>query len=142
MGKKSPIGPKTDRAPFLKGRGKPLDSSPDDLPTAFSFEKMQEKSGHSVNCCQDEDREKLIQRMFMLSKLPWKNVKNAPNKGLGCEQIPKGRIKKPIPSSVTPDVDSFSSLHYQGKKRFIGYRVGRIFFILWIDHDFTVYDHG
>jgi hypothetical protein len=69
-------------------------------------------------------------------------IRQAPSKGLGSEQIPRHRIRPPVPSSVTEEVAFFYSLHYSGKKRFIGYRIGQIFYILWVDHTFQVYDHG
>lgn len=103
---------------------------------------MQDRSGNSFNCCEDEDRLNLAKRMFMLSRLSWQSIRQAPSKGLGAEQIPRHRIKRPIPTAVTEDVAFFYSLHYQGKKRFIGYRIGQIFYILWVDHSFAVYDHG
>jgi len=142
MGKQPPLKATPSKAPFLRDGGKQTDSAPDDFPTAFSFEKMQDDSGHSINCCGNEDRVNLIKRMFMLSKMPWKEIRNASSKGFGAEQIPKYRVKKTVPSSVTEDVDAFTSLHYSGKRRFIGYRVGRIFYILWVDYNFKVYDHG
>ena len=43
--------------------------------------------------------------------------------------------------NVTEDVESFAALHYSGKKRFIGYRIGQVFYILWVDHTFEVYQH-
>lgn len=134
-------GPKN--AAFLRGGTLPHASqNVDDHPPAFSFEKMQEGSGNSFTCCQDDDRLALAKRLFMLSRIPWKQIRQAPSKGLGSEQIPRDRIKRTIPTTVTEDVDSFSSLHFVGKKRFIGYRVGQIFHILWVDHTFEVYDHG
>lgn len=78
----------------------------------------------------------------MLSRMPWSEIRQAPSKGLGAEQIPRDRIRLSIPGSVTEDVTFFYSLHYSGKKRFIGYRIDRIFYILWIDYKFSVYDHG
>jgi hypothetical protein len=74
--------------------------------------------------------------------MPWKQIRQAPSKGLGAEKIDRGSIKRPIPRTVTDDVGFFYSLHYVGKKRFVGYRTGQIFHILWVDHDFSVYDHG
>jgi hypothetical protein len=102
---------------------------------------MQDRSGNSFNCCEDEDRLSLAKRMFMLSRTPWRQIRQASTKGFGAEQIPKHRIRRPIPPSVTEDVTFFYSLHYVGNKRFIGYRVGQIFHILWVDHSFQVYDH-
>jgi len=66
----------------------------------------------------------------------------APSGGLGAEKIPRGRIIPAIPAVVTEDVEYFYSLHYFGRKRFLGYRIGQVFYIIWIDHNFGVYDHG
>lgn len=81
---------------------------------------MQDGSGSSFNCCQDMDRIQLGHRMFMLSRMPWKQIRQAPSKGLGAEKINRKSIKLAIPKSVTDDVEFFYSLHYVGKKRFIG----------------------
>jgi hypothetical protein len=134
-------GPKAKKAPFLRSTEAP-GTAVDDLPPAFSFEKMQDGSGHSFNCCVDDDRLALAKRFFMLSREPWRKIAMAPSKGFGAEQIPKYRIKPPIPSSVTEGVSWFYSLHYSGKKRFLGYKVGQVFYVLWLDHDFKIYTHG
>lgn len=137
-----PNSQKSKAAPFLKGGKSPEPTRPDDHPPAFSFEKMQDKSGSSFNCCQDDDRLHLAKRIFMLSRTPWKTIRAAPSSGFGSEEMPRHRIKRPIPNSVTEDVTSFTCLHFVSTKRFVGYRVGQIFYVLWIDHDFSVYDHG
>jgi hypothetical protein len=80
----------------------------------------------------------------MLSKIPWRQIRLGRSDGLGAENIKRKFIKKAVPSAVTDDVETFQSLHYVGHKRFIGYYRSDegIFFVLWIDHDFSVYDHG
>ena len=132
---------KGPHAPFLRSEA-PDPPNPDIQPPAFSFERMEDRSGHSFNCCIDDDRIALAKRMFMLSRVPWANILLAPRSGFGAEKISRDSIKKGIPKSVTDDVEYFYALHYLGKKRFVGYRVGQIFFILWVDHNFGVYDHG
>lgn len=139
MGK--PTKQKGKSALFLKQRGHPDPQNPDDQPPAFSFEKMQDGSGHSFNCCEDEDQLYLAKRIFMLSRIPWKQIRGASRQGMGSEEISRGAIKHAVPASVTEDVGFFHSLHYVGKKRFVGYRVGQIFYVLWVDHNFKVYSH-
>jgi hypothetical protein len=142
MGKRSPIkASNATKAPFLRGDERQAPDI-DAKPPAFSFEKMQDDSGHSFNCCIDDDRLALAKRIFMLSRIPWKQIMLAPSGGLGAEKIPRYRIRAAVPRAITEDVSYFYSLHYSGKKRFIGYRISQIFHILWVDHDFTVYDHG
>jgi hypothetical protein len=130
------------KAPFLKAQPRAAPSNPDLLPPAFSFEKMQDGSGNSFNCCEDDDRLALVKRIFMLSREPWRKIRAAPNKGMGSEEISRRQIKHGIPKLVTDDVDYFHSLYYMGKKRFVGYKVGQVFYVLWIDHNFKVYNHG
>lgn len=129
------------QAPFLKRKDPPNPPNPDDLPPAFSFEKMQDGSGSSFNCCQDDDRLYMAKRIFMLSRMPWKQIRGGSREGFGSEEIPRSSIRLGIPNSVTEDVTYFHSLHYVAKKRFVGYRVGQVFYVLWIDHDFSVYKH-
>lgn len=139
MGK--PTKQRGKAAKFLK-QGAPAEpQNYDDIPPAFSFEKMQDRCGHSLNCCQDDDRLHLVKRFFMLSREPWKKIRSAPREGMGCEEIPRGSIRVGIPATVTEDVQYFHSLHYVAHKRFIGYRVGQIFYVIWIDHNFGVYNH-
>lgn len=141
MGKGQPTKkPKGAAAPFLKGAGEPARSD-EDQPPAFSFERMQDGSGNSFNCCEDDDRLSLAKRIFMLSRIPWKVIRQTSASGFGAEQIPRYRINRSVPNSVTDDVQSFTSMHYVSTKRFIGYKVGRIFYVLWVDHNFKVYDH-
>jgi hypothetical protein len=84
-----------NNAPFLRGGTLPHASqNVDDHPPAFSFEKMQDGSGNSFNCCQDDDRLALARRLFMLSRMPWKQIRQAPSSGIGSEQIPRYRIKR------------------------------------------------
>ena len=141
MARQKPTKQKGKSAPFLKAQAPVAPPNPDLLPPAFSFEKMQDGSGNSFNCCEDDDRLSLAKRLFMLSRESWRTIRGASSKGLGSEEIPRHQIKRPVPQSVTEDVDYFHSLHYVGQKRFIGYKVGQIFYILWVDHNYQVYDH-
>lgn len=77
----------------------------------------------------------------MLSRMPWRQIRQAPREGLGAEKIARHSIRRGIPRSVTDDVEWFHSLHYVGNKRFIGQKIGRIFYILWVDHDYSCYNH-
>lgn len=64
----------------------------------------------------------------------------APRHGLGTEKINQSSIKASKPASVTPDV-SFYALRFQGKKAMVGYKSDFIFHVVYLDRDFTLYDH-
>ncbi len=53
----------------------------------------------------------------------------------------RASIDAPLPKSITEDV-TFLILRFNGKKAMIGYRDGRTFHILLLDHDFSAYKHG
>lgn len=110
------------------------------MPPIFSFEKMADKSGYSVNCCGDEDLIALAKRMFHLSRTPWRDIVHGRRHGTGTEKIDRNSINPAIPAGVTKDT-TFLALRFNGKKPIVGFREGRVFHVLFIDKDFSVYAH-
>mgnify|MGYP006947707877 CR=1 FL=1 len=133
------------KQPVLEQRGKvKLPSSsdmerPDELHPVFSFEYM--VPGFDVEGCEKTDRASLALTLLKLSKLTWAQIKQSHRHGLGFETIDNGSIRAGIPPIITPDV-RLLAFRFSGKKPMVGYRIGRTFFIVWLDRDFTLYDHG
>jgi len=96
---------------------------------------------YNVELCSKDDRASLIRKMAKLSKLTWDEIKLAPRHGLGSEKISRKSIRPSIPSEITPDVESFLALRYSGKKVFVGFRNQFIFHMIYIDRNFSVYNH-
>jgi len=48
----------------------------------------------------------------------------------------------PIPAHVTEDVQRFIAFRFSGRAPMVGYRVQAIFYLLWLDRNFTLYDPG
>ena len=113
----------------------------DRLPPIFSFEHMRAGNGYSVDCCDAEHRAALAARLFKLSQMTWLNIKNSPRHGLGTEKIARSSIRAPIPQKVTEDA-SLLALRYNGKAAMVGYRDGRVFYVVFLDHTFDLYSHG
>ena len=82
---------------------------------------------------------KQIQKIW--SKYSWKELKQNSRHGLGFEKINKNSINAPLPQFMSEDVDHFLAFRYSGKKAMLGYRQKEVFFVLWFDHDFTLYKH-
>lgn len=133
------------KQPALEQRGKlKLPNSgdslrPDELHPVFSFEYM--VSGFDVEGCKKTDRASLALTLLKLSKLTWAQIKQCPRHGLGFETIDRDCIKARIPSVITPDV-RLLAFRFSGMKPMVGYRIGRTFFIIWLDRDYSLYDHG
>lgn len=132
---------RSSQKPFSSGKlGSGITESTDKLTPIFSFEKMRDRSGHSVNCCGRDDQAALARQMYALSQLTWDEIKKAPKHGLGSETISNTALKVALPSSITPDV-TLLAFRYNAKAPFLGYREGRIFYVLLIDHNFGCYKH-
>ncbi|WP_426227406.1 hypothetical protein [Pararhizobium sp. DWP3-4] len=129
------------KSPFNSAMGSAASDNADAQPPIFSFEKMAADTGYSVTCCQNDDQAALSRQLFTLSRLTWRDIKSAPRHGLGTEKMDRASIDAPLPKSITEDV-TFLILRFNGKKAMIGYRDGRTFHILLLDHDFSAYKHG
>lgn len=131
---------RSGKAPFDKKVGAASSDNPDTMPPIFSFEKMRDGSGYSVNCCDQENQAAAIKSLFKLSRLNWQEIRNAPRHGLGTEKISRTSLKAAIPSGISEDV-TFLAIRYNGKRPMLGYRDGRTFFVIFLDHNFSAYDH-
>lgn len=70
--------------------------------------------------------------------MTWGDIIRADRHGLGTEKIDGSAIKAALPDFVGTD---FLAFRYNGMKAMVGYRQKNVFFVLWFDHDFTLYDH-
>jgi hypothetical protein len=104
----------------------------------FSLEHMQQT--YSVKTCQVNDRAALASKLYEMSQLSWGELKQAPRHGQGFEHIPQNSIKAPMPKVLTSDI-RLMVFRFSGKKPMVGYRVEEVFYLLWLDHNFTLYDH-
>lgn len=97
--------------------------------------------GYSLPDCERDERAAFASTLDRLSQLTWNQIRNAPRHGSGSEKIARGAIRAAIPPSVKEDA-SLLALRFDGMKPMVGYKDGRVFHILWLDRDFTLYDHG
>ena len=112
--------------------------SHDEKRPIFSLEHMQPT--HSVRTCQHNDRAEFASKLYEMSQLSWGQLKQAPRHGLGSETISQNAIRAPMPQSVTRDI-RLIAFRFSGKKPMVGYRVNEVFFVLWLDYNYTLYDH-
>lgn len=125
---------------FKSGRQEGEGSSQHQTPH-FSFEKMQRGTGYSIECCGAEERAALASKLFELSQITWADIARSGRHGTGSEIIERGSFKIALPPFITQDTNLLS-FRYNGKKAMVGYRENRVFHVLFLDWNFTVYDHG
>lgn len=107
----------------------------------FSLERVQHGPYCFSNLAQ-EHKAFFGEAIFRRRTLAWKDIKSADRHGLGCEKISRKSIRAPIPAFITEDVDHFLALRFNGLRPMVGYRIRDVFFVLWFDHNFTLYPHG
>lgn len=113
----------------------------DAKPPIFSLEKLA-TGKYCLSEMEQEDKASFADAMFRRRNLAWSAIRNAGRHGLGVEKIKRTSIKAEIPSYVTAEVEDFLAFRFSGLKPMVGYRIRDIFYVLWFDHDFTLYDHG
>ena len=106
----------------------------------FSLERVQ-AGGFCFSSLDQEHKAQFAESMFKRKSLPWAKVKTLDRHGLGLEKIAKTSIKAALPPFITEDNEDLIALRFHGKKPMVGYRVRDVFYVLWFDHNFTLYNH-
>lgn len=112
----------------------------DQLPPVFSLEKIQQGK-YCLSRLDQEHKAMFSEAIFRRKSTSWNEIKRLDRHGLGTEKISKSFIKAAIPKFITEDVDDFLVFRYKGMNPMVGYRQRDVFFVLWFDHDFTLYNH-
>lgn len=82
--------------------------------------------------------------MYKLSQFTWGELATEPRTGFGYEHIPRKQFIPNPPKSLTEEVDKYMvfRFHNPSNGRIIGYRLGEVFHIIWIDCTSSAYNHG
>lgn len=109
-------------------------------PPVFSLEKL--TSGkYCFSAMVKDDKASFAEAIFRRKGSSWIDIQKMDRHGLGTEKIARSSITAAIPPFITDDVDSFLAFRFNGLKPMVGYRNRDIFYVLWFDHDFTLYPH-
>jgi hypothetical protein len=90
--------------------------------------------------CSDEHKAAFASRLHLLSGKTWGEINIAPRKGIGFEKIKRDQLNATVPAHVSSET-AIIAFRYHGNHPMVGYRDGRVFHVLFIDRDFTLYDH-
>lgn len=111
------------------------------LPPKFCLREMQE--GYSVKDCDKNGKAAFAERLYELSRLTWLQLLEAGRHGQGYEKISRNSIKDKKGLAHISNDASIIAFRCIGKAPMVGYRSpDGVFNILWIDHNFSLYDHG
>ena len=124
------------RAPVLV----PSDIDNNERKPIFSLEYMMRE--YSVERCDAERKAAFADALWTRSQMTWRQIIQAPRHGLGSERIPRRAIKVGVPRAITEDVSEFLSMRFHSNAPMVGFRIGQIFYIVWLDRNYSIYDHG
>ncbi|PTY38079.1 hypothetical protein BGP77_16640 [Saccharospirillum sp. MSK14-1] len=113
----------------------------DKRPPKFSLEKLQDGK-FCFSSLSNECKRQFSEAMFVRRTMTWSEMRSAGRHGLGYEKISKSAIRAPIPPFITEEVSQLIAFRYNGKRAMVGYRIQDIFYVLWFDSKFKLYDHG
>ncbi|HLO83890.1 MAG TPA: hypothetical protein VK203_02590 [Nostocaceae cyanobacterium] len=116
-----------------------LEIPPEQQPPIFSLRYLDGE--YCLTKCEKDDQAVFALKIHRLSKLTWSQIKSQDRHKLGYEKIARDAIKAPIPKFITEDV-TFIAFRFSGMKPMVGYRDGAIFYVIWLDRNFTLYDHS
>jgi hypothetical protein len=107
----------------------------------FSLERLQ-NGDYCLSNLEKDDKAAFADSMFKRKSVTWNQIQQMDRHGLGYEKIALSSLKKVVPPKfITEDQSNVIAFRFSGKKPMIGYRHKNIFYVLWFDHNFTVYDH-
>ncbi len=131
-----------NRPPDQGGKIKTKDSDApnyDALAPAFCLKHV--RGDYCVTKCSDEDKIALIEKIHGFGKFTWAQIKCQNRHTWGCEAIPRNAIRAAIPSVITEDV-TILAFRFNKLAPMVGFREREVFHIVWLDREFTLYDHG
>ena len=124
-----------------KNLGTPLDKKqipPEQQPPIFSLRYLEGE--YCLTKCAQDDQAAFALKLHRLSKLTWSQIQSQDRHKLGYERISRDALKASVPKFITEDVNIIA-FRFSGLKSMLGYRDGSVFYIIWLDRNFTLYDH-
>lgn len=112
--------------------------STDELSPVFCLHHLAD--GWRISDCERDDQAAFALTTEKLSRVTWRDIRNAHRHGVGAEKISRHALKAPVPVGIDDDVQ-FLALRFSGKKPMVGFRSSRIFHVVWFDSRFSLYDH-
>jgi hypothetical protein len=117
----------------------------DVLGVHFDFRYISEE--HTYNQAKPAHWMKLFVDLKQISSDSWANIIQNPRQTRqGYEKITQDALKKPMPSCNIPNDAKLDVIRVAGNNdaRLVGYKPqnSSVFYVLWLDFDFSVYHHG
>ena len=122
---------KSPNAPISAGQEKNLTFSLKYLQAGnFCFSKLDRNGQASFSSA-----------IFKRKDFTWPQLFQENRQNLGAEKLPIAIIKSARPRHITQDMNSYYGFRYNDRLRMVGYHEDSVFYILWFDIAYRLYDH-
>jgi len=96
---------------------------------------------YCIPSCDQEQKAAFADSIYNLTQLTWAQIRQQPRHGLGSEKILRHEVKRPIPAHITEDITPLA-FRFWGRAPMVGYRMEKVFYVVWLDKNFDLYDHN
>lgn len=130
-----------DRGGRLAPHDAPREPSTNHERPIFNLEHLD--GDYRLSKCTVEQKAAFADALHRLSKLTWGEIQLARRQGLGHETINREQLRaKRFPPECPPDRNILVFGFGGDKHRMVGYRIDRVFSILFLDPDLSLHPHG
>jgi hypothetical protein len=105
----------------------------------FSLRFLQTSSKYCLSYCSVSQKTDFADKIMILSSLTWRQIYGCNRHGNGFEKIPTSIIKISIPNEITNK--NFVAFWFSKLYPKVGFIEYDTFYILWFDHNITLYIH-
>lgn len=85
----------------------------------------------------------MAEAIFMRKSITWNEIDKIDRRTLGYEKLEAANIKAPAPKADQDIQEKYYCFRFANNDgRMVGYRRSNIFYILWIEKNKNLYDHG
>lgn len=88
------------------------------------------------------EKAKLIDSIYSRRHFTWLTIQDESNLTIGYEMLPTKGFKPTPPDFITPEMKELMVFRFGKDGRMAGYKKEHIFYIVWLDCTFKLYDHG
>ncbi len=95
---------------------------------------------YCLSKCDQVEKASFADKLRVLSQQTWGEITT--NRPWGYEKIKDRRsLSRNVPKGITEDLPIIT-FYFHDKKKMVGCRNSSVFHIVWLDRDFSLYDHG
>lgn len=96
---------------------------------------------YCLSLCQTKEKAAFADTIHKLCQRTWSDIRQLNRHKAGYEKIARNKITGKIPAHITEDVEHFLAFRFYDMAPMVGYKEGTVFYVIWLDRSFKLYDH-